>query len=162
VAIGGSDGHATLYRLGPLRKRVFPYAHLFGAVNTHLLVEGAWSGALAEDAARLYSALAAGRAFVANRALGPARGFRFTATQGGREYTLGDALPAGPAEFAVHTPARAHLRLLRDGACIAMAHGTDLHHQDERPGVYRAEALRRYGLRQRGWIYSNPIWLQAG
>lgn len=159
VAIGGADAHASTYRLGPLRKQVFPYRHLFAAVNTHLLLAEDWRHDLAADAALVYQALAQGRAFVAYDALAPARGFRFTATQGDTTYTLGDVLPAGPTRFTVQAPARAHLRLLRDGVCIATAEGRELAWQEERPGAYRVEALRTYGGRRRGWIYANPIWL---
>jgi len=34
-AIGGTDAHGTTYRLGPLRRQVFSYQHLFAMLNTH-------------------------------------------------------------------------------------------------------------------------------
>lgn len=162
VGIGGSDAHATLYRMGPLARRVFSYQHLFRSVNTHVLVPSLWSGDAAQDAQLVYQALEKGRAFVAYDGLAPARGFTFTAEHDGATYTMGDAFVAHHAvRFRARAPARARLRLIHNGSCIAQARGTELIHHSHTPGFYRIEAYRPYALRQRGWIYSNPIYVRT-
>ncbi len=162
VAVGGSDAHANLYRLGPLARRVFSYVHLFRAVNTHVLLDEPWSGDAARDAQLIYAALARGRSFVAYDALAPARGFRFWAEQGETSYLMGDEIPAqGPVWFRAEAPAPAHLRLMLNGFCVAQARGREMRFQGRTPGVYRLEAYRPYALRPRGWIYSNPIWVRT-
>lgn len=162
-AIGGSDAHAQTYRKGPLSRQVFSYEHLFRAVNTHVLVKEPWNGDLTHDAGLIYTALGSGKAFVAYDALAPARGFDFTAVWQGQTYAMGDTftLPAETPDeeirFEVMAPHPAHLRLIRNGLVIAQARGMHLVYTTREPGVYRVEAYRHYHLRDRGWIYSNPI-----
>ncbi|MHB1296251.1 MAG: CehA/McbA family metallohydrolase [Anaerolineae bacterium] len=159
-AIGGSDAHGTVYRMGPLKRRIFPYPHLFRAVNTHLLLADDWTGDAAPDGAQVTAALRAGRAFVAYDGLAPARGFTFTAEHSGVSYTLGDSLSAdSPIRWRIRTPASARLRLLRDGRPVAETIGAALDHAASEPGVYRVEAYRRYAGRERGWIFANPIYV---
>ncbi|MHB0857765.1 MAG: CehA/McbA family metallohydrolase [Anaerolineae bacterium] len=160
AAIGGSDAHGTLYRLGPLRRRVFPYLHLFRAVNTHVLVPSPWSGDAARDAAMVRVALQKGRSFVAYDGLAPACGFTFAAEHAGEACGMGDSAAArGLVRYRASTPAHARLRLLRDGQPVAETTGTALDYASPEPGVYRVEAYRRYAGRERGWIFSNPIYV---
>jgi hypothetical protein len=162
TAIGGSDAHAALYHVGPLRRRVFSYRHLFGAVNTHVLVPELWSRDAARDAALVYDALSMGRAFVAYDALASARGFTFLAEHGEDAYTMGDAfLAEGPVRFVVRAPAPAHLRIILNGFCVAERRGRELIHLSRAPGAYRVEAYRPYLLKLRGWIFGNPIWIKT-
>jgi hypothetical protein len=162
AAIGGSDAHGATYRLGPLRRAVFGYKHLFGALNTHVLVVEPWNGDVAHDTAQIYEALRHGRAFVGYDGLARTDGFCFTATRDGREYAMGDEMPlGGQISFEARAPARAYLRLLRNGHCVAEARGRALMHRDAEPGAYRVEVLRRYAFRRRGWIYSNPIYVRG-
>ncbi len=157
-AIGGADAHAEEYSLGPLRKRVFGYRHLFGAVNTHVLVSGEWTGSLAEDGDLVYEALARGRGFVAYDALADARGFRFEVLAEDSAWPMGSIVPAQPGlRLRATAPAEAELRLLRNGHVVAEGSGTELEYADPAPGAYRLEAYRRWYLRRRGWIFSNPI-----
>jgi hypothetical protein len=162
--IGGADAHAGEYHLGPLRRRIFGYRYLFGAVNTHLLVSDDWTGNVAHDAALLYEALRHGRGFIGYEHLGRTRGFRFTAARrrhAGPAYTMGDEIPAGRTmRFHAQTPAPAHLRMILNGFCVAEATGTELIHESRTPGVYRVEAWRRYAWRERMWILSNPIYIR--
>ena len=64
------------------------------------------------------------------------------------------------AELRVTAPARATLRILRDGEIVARSRGRKLALMTPRPGAYRAEAQRWFAGRQRGWIYSNPIYVR--
>ncbi len=158
VALGGVDAHAGTYRLGPIRRVVFPYEQLFRSLTTHVLLPANWSHVFASDAQMFYDALAAGRAFVAYDGLAPARGFEFAAHHDNVEYTLGDEFVArGRVRFSVQAPAKARIRLLLNGHSVHSVYGTRLEYVSRSPGVYRVEAYRRYAARWRAWVLTNGI-----
>jgi len=162
AAIGCADAHAHVYRLGPLKQAVFPYEYLFRAVNTHLLLNAPLARDVAIAKAQVLEALRAGHAFVGYDLAGEGRGFRFTATGRQGTVSMGDeiALDERPA-LHVSSPLPAELRLLQDGREVARARGRELTYPVGQPGVYRVEAARRYWLRRRGWIFSNPIYVRG-
>jgi hypothetical protein len=160
VAIGGSDAHGNSYSLGPISRVVLPYRYLFGCVNTHILIPGTLRRGLAADKALIYEALRAGHCFVGYDALGSTRGFRFHARSGSRLVTMGDELKReGALTLQVELPAPADTRLLRNGAVVAGSSGRRLDYTTAVPGIYRVEVYRRYRLRRRGWIFSNPVYV---
>jgi hypothetical protein len=162
VAIGGSDAHANVYSLGPLKRTVFPYPYLFNAVNTHLLLDAPLSRDLASAKAQVLNALHAGRAFVAYDLAGDSRGFHFMATTQGQSVSIGDELGFnGPVKLHVSSPLPARLRLLQDGHEVARGRGQKLAYETDEPGVFRAEAYRRYRVKDRAWIFSNPIYVRG-
>jgi hypothetical protein len=157
-AIGGSDAHAKSYRMGPLERTVFSYRHLMGTANSHLLVREPWTGDLAHDERLVYEALAHGRGFVGYDRLAPTQGTRLLAEDGRNDYTFGETVQApGPVWFRAQIPARGSIRLLHNGAPVAVSRGRALACKADAPGVYRLEVYRRYAGRQRGWIFGNPI-----
>jgi len=157
---GGSDAHASFYALGPFRRRVLSYRYLFSAVNTHLLLEQPWSGRCEQDGALVYDALATGRCFVAYDRAAPARGARFTARRGDLACTYGETLAGkGEVRLSVSLPARAEIRLIRNGQTVKEARGRELEFATQTPGIYRFEAWRRYAGHRVGWIFGNPIWV---
>jgi len=160
-AIGGSDAHAETYCLGPLRRKVFSYAHLFRSLNTHVLIPRNWTGDPDSDARLVYEALGKGRSFVAYDGLAPARGFDFAAeTERGR-HEMGSVVSVdGFVRLRARTPEDAYLRLLHNGHIVAEGRGRQIVYGTREPGAYRVEAYRRYLLRRRGWIYSNPIFVR--
>jgi hypothetical protein len=159
-AWGGSDAHASLYRLGPLRRTILSYRYLFSAVNTHLLIKGEWTGHIEQDACLVYEALARGRGFVGYDRAAPTTGTRYEGHRGASSCTFGESLGgAGEAELTVLLPARARIRLLRDGVVVADAHGTRLTHVTSERGVYRFEAYRSFRAHTVGWVFGNPIWV---
>ena len=146
----------------PLKREVFSYAHLFRAVNTHILVPEPWNGDVAHDAKLIYEALGSGRSFVGYDALAPTTGFRFTAETGGRVYGMGDEFVADSVvHFHVQAPTRARLRLVHDGRCVAESVSTELMYATRAPGAYRVEAYRPYVFKQRGWVFGNPIFVRG-
>lgn len=161
VGIGSSDAHADWYSLGPLRKQVFPYSHLFRCVNTHVLVDGRLPEDPGEAAAAVYRALARGHCFVGYDLAAATKGFVFRAIRAGAAVAvMGDAIEWSPdVRLEVALPRPARLRLLRDGAPVVVTDGPRLTFSPLGPGVYRVEALRHFRGRHRGWIYSNPIYL---
>jgi len=160
-ALCASDAHGATYHLGPLRRVVLPYAHLFRALNMHILTREAFDGQLAHDAAQLYEALGQGHGFVAYDGIGSARGFRFQARSGAAEATMGEEISLhGELLFEIQTPLQCDIRLCCNGKVVAETRGTTLAFRSEMPGVYRVEAYRRHWFKPRGWIFSNPLYVR--
>ncbi len=162
VAIGGSDAHALHLHMGPLSQVIYPYDFHFRAINTHVLISEALTGDLAIDRRLIYEALAAGHCFVGYDLPMSSRGFSFNAAGMNSHAVMGDEIPAGGGvTLQAHLPSFAEIRLLRNGKLIRKATKTyALTHLATEPGVYRVEAYRRYRGRQRGWIFSNPIYVR--
>lgn len=160
VAIGGSDAHAQTYRLGPLRRCIFPYRFLFHAVNTHILTPEPFNGDVPHDRALVYSALRQGHAWVAYDLVKATRHFRFWATSGQQRVIQGDTLSASES-VTLHAvlPAGARLLLRRNGEVVYETTGHTLTYRAEEAGVYRLEAWKWSWGRERGWIFANPIYL---
>ena len=163
VAIGNSDAHGTEYRLGALKRTIFPYEFLFRQVNTHLLTETALNGDYAHDNALVLQALKRGNCFVAYDGASPARGFRFSASHDRGTALMGDQLVnRNGATLQVSAPAPAELRLLRNGIEIKRwenTTNTSLTVPAGEAGVYRVEAHIHFQGRLRGWVYTNPIYI---
>lgn len=162
VAIGGSDAHAIQARMGPLRRTVFPYAFHFRAINTHLLVEKPLTGDLSADKQAVYDAFRKGHAFIGYDLPHPTRGFRFTAQ--GRDGTamMGDEIRMGSGvTLQVRLPVKAECRLVCRGETVRVWKDREICAEIvSRPGAYRVECSVEYLGRQRGWIYSNPIYVR--
>jgi hypothetical protein len=161
VAIGNSDAHAmrfTLYKV--LHRTVFPYDHLFSAVNTHLLVDRPLDRDVDRARAQLYQALINGHCFVGYDLIGSTRDFTFTAASGDRQAIMGETLLlASEATLRVASPLPAKLRLLKDGLPLVETHASELTWPTAEPGIYRVEAYRRHWGWQRGWVFTNPIYV---
>src|SRR5215208_2964268 len=159
VALGGIDAHQFGVRVaGRVPLRLMGYARSFRHLRTHVLVDRPPTGEARADRDALYAALRAGRCYLALDSLAPARGFRFAAVgpRGGVRAPMGAQTPADSGvALAAHVPRPAHLRLLRDGAVVAEAHGGELRAPAAEPGVHRIEAH----LAGRAWIISNPIYV---
>jgi hypothetical protein len=152
VAIGGIDAHQFGKRIGPVVPlRVMAYHRSFRHIRTHVLFEGE------VGPEGVYGALREGRCYIAVDSVAPATGFRFEAD----DLPMGAEGAAGPRTLRASAPREARLRLLRDGTEIAAVEGRTLEQRVEGPGVYRVEALRRRGGRERTWILSNPIYLRG-
>ncbi|MCB8916922.1 MAG: PHP domain-containing protein [Ardenticatenaceae bacterium] len=160
AAIGNSDAHGTPFGFGPIRREIYPYEFLFRAVNTHLILRDALNGDVAHDKALILAAIGQGNAFVGYDMAYPTRGFRFSGQSQGKGI-MGDEikLDAG-ATLQVLAPAKANIRMIRYGEVVAEAKGElNLTHIPIEPGAYRVECLIMYEGMERGWIYSNPIYL---
>ena len=162
VAIGGSDAHASRMHLGPLTRIVFPYAFHFRGINTHLILRAPLTGDVSVDRREIYAALAEGRCFIGYDLPAPTRGFRFSAQGRDGSVVMGEEISArGGVTLQAHLPHTAEIKLIKDGkgirtwrrqqACAFMA---------LEAGIYRIEAYRAYLGRNRGWIFSNPIYVR--
>ena len=165
VAIGGADAHGTAYRAWALRRVVFPYEFLFRQVNTHVLAETAPTGDFDHDKRLVLEALARGHCFVGYDGAAPTRGFHFTATGERGTCLMGDEIVnRSGLTLQMAAPAVASLRLIRDGQALGrwdnQTHASHTVPAGE-AAVFRAEAHITFKGRQRGWIYSNPIYVRA-
>ena len=162
VAIGGADAHGKTYRLGPIRRRIFPYEFLFRAVNTHILTPTRFSRVVEEDAQRVYDALRAGHAWVAYDLIYPSDHFRFWAVRGETSHIMGEHVTFGEG-LTLHAllPAPGHWILRRDGVIVREGKGQTLYYRVQEPGIYRVEVWRQAWGKERGWIFANPIYVTA-
>jgi methylmalonyl-CoA mutase cobalamin-binding subunit len=151
VAIGGLDAHQFGIRVaGHVPLRLMGYKRTFKQLHTHVLCERAPTRELEHDRALIYDALRAGRCYIANDQVADARGFGFS--------HMGEELAFEPGHtLHVDVPETAHIRLLRDGEIITTEEARELNHSIEGPGVYRVEVR----LRNRPWIYSNPVYFRT-
>jgi hypothetical protein len=157
VAIGGLDAHQFGKRIGPVVPlRVMSYRRSFRYIRTHVLCSEPPTRELEHDRELVFDALRVGRCYIAVDSVAPASGFRFEAD----DVPMGGEAPAGRRTVSARTPLAARLRLLRDGVEIASAEGTSLDAEVEEPGVYRVEARREAGGRERTWIISNPVYFR--
>jgi hypothetical protein len=163
VAVGGSDAHAFDIRRGPLRRRVYPYAYHFRAINTHVLTPAplTWLD-LHHDSRLIYQALQQGNCFIGYDLPAPTRGFRFTAQTQDGILNMGDeAEIRSSATLQIRLPVPAECRLIRDGKVVKTWQNQQVCAYITRdPGVYRVEAYIGFLGKRRSWIFSNPIYLR--
>ena len=162
VAVGGSDAHAMAGRLGLFKKTVFPYYFHFQAVNTHLILPENLSGDLKDDKKLIYEALRQGHVFVGYDLPYSTRGFRFNATGMTSQAKMGDEITLGNGiTLQITLPKPAECVLIKDGVRTKVWENRQACSFSVRdPGVYRVEAYLFYKGFQRGWIYSNPIYIR--
>lgn len=163
VGIGGSDAHAVPVKLGPFRRVVFPYKFHFQGINTHVFTPEALSGDASQDTETLLSALRRGNAFIGYDRPASTCGFRFTAR--GRDQTvwMGERIPIGEGvTLQVRLPFPTECRLIHNGRVVKTWEKRETcTYITTEPGVYRTEAYLRFLGKRRGWIFSNPIYIQV-
>ena len=160
AAIGGSDAHAFRLSMGPLNRTIFPYEFLFRAVNLHLLVRDELNGDLRHDKSLIMAAIGKGNGWVGYDMAASTRGFRFSG-QSRSKGVMGDEvrLDAG-ATLQIVAPAKCRIRLLKNGDVVKECESdVSLTHLPTEPGAYRVECFVPFLGQERGWIYSNPIYL---
>jgi len=161
IAIAGSDAHALHRTLGPFSKIIFPYRYLFRCVNTHVLLNTPLSGEFEDDKSRILDALKIGRAWIGYDLPASTSGFRFSA-QGYNFTTVvgGTMRLRHGVTLQVGIPQVGIIRLIRNGELYQEV--TDNTYKSfiiNQPGIYRVEAYIDYKGKQRGWIFSNPIYI---
>jgi hypothetical protein len=159
--IGGSDAHGTWYSMGPVRRAVFPYDYLFRCVNTHIVTQHPLEGDFATDKQLVLAALRYGHAFVGYDLPASTRGFRFSAQGHHTTALMGDWIRLGHGvTLQMVSPQVADMRLMHGGEVVSQETGGTHHtYIATRPGAYRVEVYITYKGKQRGWIFSNPIFV---
>ncbi len=160
VAVGNSDAHATPMSLGPIKRIVFPYEYLFTAVNTHLVLPEPLSGDVSHDKQLIYRAIGKGNSWIAYDIPAKTEGFKFKG-QSKTKGSMGDRIRyQDGATLQATAPKPSTMKLIRHGEIVATAvNETHLTYHATEPGAYRIECSIAYLGQNRGWIYSNPIFL---
>jgi len=163
ACMGGGDIHGQEYRLGPLKRTVFPYEFQFTTFRNHILTNKPLTGDWKQDKKMVLKALRQGNGWIGYDAAGDTSDFRFSAQGLKGEAIMGNTLKRrkGKVTFQITATAPCHIQLVRHGEVVTeTAERPYLMYQTERPGAYRVQAFTRYAGRKRGWIYSNPIYVQ--
>ena len=161
VGIGGLDAHQYGRRIAGRVVRLMSYRRSFGQLQTRVLVTERLTGDLEHDRDQVYSALRAGRCYIAAPQVAPPAGFAFFGERcGGERLEMGGETSGGGWTLHTLLPRPADVRMLRDGAEVARLRAPALVHAAERPGVYRVEATLEAHGAERTWILSNPIYLR--
>ena len=161
VAVAGSDAHAIDFHFGPFHKVIFPYRYHFTSINNHLLLPEPLSGNLEQDSQAVYQALGKGSNFICLDSAGDSTGFAFSIENDETCVTMGEQITLNPdATVRISLPAKADIRLIHNGALLQEEQETThLVKTIDKPGAYRVEAYRNYLNKNRGWIFSNPIYV---
>jgi hypothetical protein len=162
VAVGGSDAHAMIGRMGPIKRTLFPYEFHFQAVNTHIFTPEPLEGDVDHDKHLVLDALRKGHAFVAYDLPAPTRGFTFNAQGMNSQAWMGDEIKGtNGVTLQISLPLRTECHLIHNGKIVKSwddcEKGT---HITTEPGAYRVEAFIPFRGKRRGWIYSNPIYVR--
>ncbi|MEN6571886.1 MAG: CehA/McbA family metallohydrolase [Anaerolineaceae bacterium] len=162
VAVGGADSHAIQFRRSILHKVIFPYRFHFSCVNTHLLLEEDLTYDCDHDRRLILQALGSGSAFVGYDLPANTRGFRFTAETDQTRVSMGQKITIEHgATIRIRLPQPAKTRLIHNGKVVEQWEGTtQMAATANKSGAYRVECRIDFHGIERGWIYSNPIYVE--
>lgn len=161
VAVGGSDAHQLIGKLGPFKRIIFPYIKHFQTINNHVLISNPLSGNVAEDKKMIYKALRDGNVFIANDLPHSTKGFRFTAKTSDGEVSQGSTISVKDcSHLKIEIPLGVECNLLKDGKVEhSSKNRKSIVYHVKQSGIYRVECFIKYKGKRRGWIYSNPIYI---
>jgi len=161
AGLGGSDAHALSYSLGPLSRVIFPYEFLFRAVNTHILTRQEFNGDSKHDKQMVLDSIGTGNSWIGYDAAHITCGFRFSG-QSRTKGIMGDEIKLdAAATLQVIAPTRCRIRMIRNGENVAdCQNDVSLTFIPTEPGAYRVECFIEHRGKERGWIFSNPIYLR--
>jgi hypothetical protein len=125
-------------------------------VSTHI-----FAPKLEEAAVR--DALRSGHVYVSHDWMCDPSGFRFELAENddARRAVMGDEVRFAPGtKLVARFPVPCRIRLLSGGRVIAEESGERLEWAVSGLGVYRVEGWLELGGEERGWVYSNPIYVR--
>ena len=162
VAIGSSDAHAIHFSAGPFKRVVFPYHYHFKTINNHILLKHQLTGDAQKDSESILDALRKGNSFIANDLIKPAKGFRFNLCSRDSKIPMGESHRfENNLRFQVILPHSADCIIFRNGRQFHRVSGKDITEIEvSSPGIYRVECYKRFLGRKRGWVFSNPIYIE--
>lgn len=161
IAIAGSDAHEFHFQIGPISKTVFPYSYHFQGINNHILLTTPLTGEYDTDKEMILSSIKRGSLFIANDRISSSKGFRFFAQKGKEEIHSGRRCRFhSKMILRAELPAPAECILYQNGKKIQSVQvSKGFSYPIKGPGVYRIEFYRYFLFKMRGWIYSNPIFI---
>lgn len=160
VAVGGVDAHEIIKNIGPISLRLYPYAHHFRSVTTHIITPKPLVGQFQQDRSMILNALKAGHCYVAYDLPAATDGFRFSVHTDAGQFIMGDQVEVKKGlTFQIRLPKKNPTRLFRNGTIIQEWQDREVcTFLTTDPGVYRVESYIPYKGKLRGWIFSNPIY----
>ena len=78
-AIGGADAHALVFKLGFVKRYIFPYQYHFSAITTHINIQHPLKGDAEIDKFSILDAMKKGSMFIGYELPASTRGFSFAA-----------------------------------------------------------------------------------
>jgi len=162
VAIGGSDAHAIHFSVGPLKRVVFPYHYHFKTINNHILLKDNLTGDNIKDQESILGALRKGNSFIANDLIKSSKGFRFYINNKNYQIPMGESHPFEKnLMLLVNLPYSADCIIFKNGSQYHRSSGkNDIEIEVSSAGIYRIECYKKFLGRKRGWIFSNPIYIE--
>ena len=163
VAVGGSDAHGTILKIGFIKVTVLPYEFLLNSVNIHVFLNRKIFKDFNAAKKDIFEAMQAGRLFIANDRLCPAKGFKFCfLSDDGSDLLMGEEqIFNGPGNLMVELPSKGEIRLIKDGETIITYRGMEAVYPVNEKGVYRVEVYKHIPLfGWRPWIFTNPVYLR--
>jgi len=161
VGFGELDNHASATKVLGMNFVTFSFKRAFNFITTHILTNEKLSGEALKDKNAILQAFLAGRAYFALEYFCKARGFAFFAEQGDKIYQMGDEFKLGGGAFLkVSLPAKALVRVIRDGSLTHEEKTCRLSRQISEPGIYRVEVYLKSFGKLRPWIFSNHIFVR--
>ena len=161
IGFGELDNHASIKKILGMNFVAFSFERAFKFISTHVLTEEKLTGDGQKDKEIILQALLAGRVYFALEYFRKAHGFTFSAEQGNKFYQMGDEFKLGGKAFLkVSLPAKALVRVIRNGLQLEEEITSGFSRQISEPGVYRVEVYLRSCGKLRPWIFSNPIFIR--
>jgi len=162
VAIGGSDAHAIHFSAGPFKRVVFPYHYHFKTINNHILLNNQLTGDDIKDKASILDALRKGSSFIANDLIRSSKGFRFYISDKTHQIPMGESHHFEKnLVLKVILPHSADCIIFKNGSQYHRIFGeNDIEIKVSSAGIYRVECYKKFLGRKRGWIFSNPIYIE--
>lgn len=160
--VGGTDSHALHIKIGPFIKVIFPYKFHFSTINNHLLLPEPLTGDMEMDKKAVLDALKKGSLFVGYDLPAPTKGFSFRIDSDEGSAFPGDVTKMQRSAIAhIKLPHPSEVKLIHDGETIFSSDKQDtISYPVNQPGAYRVESYIHFLGERRGWIFSNPIYLE--
>ncbi len=163
VAIGGSDAHGTMIKLGFIKAIFLPYDFLLNSINIHVFLKKKIFKDFKAAKDDIYEAMKSGRLFIANDRLSSAKGFKYCfLSDDGSDLFMGEEDNfSSSGNMLVELPSKGEIRLIRNGEAIGSHRGMEAVFPVLKNGVYRVEVYKYVQLfGWRPWIFTNPIYLR--
>lgn len=163
VAVGGSDAHGTMFKAGFIKATILPYDFLLNSINIHVFLNRKIFKDFSAAKNDIFEAMKAGRLFIANDRLSPAKGFKFCfLSDDGSDLLMGEEETfSNTGNLVVELPSKGEIRLIRNGETVSTYRGMEAVYPVKKDGVYRVEVYKHVPLfGWRPWIFTNPIYLR--
>ncbi|MBN1906451.1 MAG: CehA/McbA family metallohydrolase [Deltaproteobacteria bacterium] len=163
VAVGGSDAHGTVFKLWFLRATFLSYGFLLNTINIHIFLKKRFYKDFNAAKTDIYEAMKAGRLFIANDRLAPARGFKcYLLSDDGSDLLMGEEDTfRSEGNLLVELPSKGEIRVIRNGETVYRQRGMEAVYSVKEKGVYRVEVYRYVSVfGWRPWIFTNPVYLR--